>query len=147
MRTVQQGDRVRIHYVKRFQDGSVASSQGRAPLELTVGTNHARVPGLALALVGLAPGESTRIKVPAQDAYGLADPARVRRLDRRRFLPNQPLAVGQWVRLLGRQGRARRVRILETLEKVVVVDTNHPKAGQDLELEVELVSIQGPDAG
>src|SRR6516162_8638004 len=54
MRTVQQGDRVLVHYVKRFQDGSVASSRDRceAPLELTVGTDHPRLPGLGLALVG-----------------------------------------------------------------------------------------------
>jgi DNA-binding response OmpR family regulator len=37
MRTAQPGDRVRVHYVKRLEDGSVVSSHGREPLELTVG--------------------------------------------------------------------------------------------------------------
>ena len=48
MQTAQSGDRVRIHYVKRFQDGSVVSSTGRAPVEMTVGTDHPRLPGLGL---------------------------------------------------------------------------------------------------
>ena len=47
MQTVQSGDRVEVHYVKRFQDGSVVSSHSRMPLELTVGVAHPRLPGLA----------------------------------------------------------------------------------------------------
>jgi FKBP-type peptidyl-prolyl cis-trans isomerase 2 len=94
MRTVQQGDRVQVHYVKRLQDGSVVSSRGRAPLELTVGTDHPRLPGLGLALVGLAAGASTTLSVPPERAYGPPDPARVHCLARTRFQPDQPLATG-----------------------------------------------------
>jgi FKBP-type peptidyl-prolyl cis-trans isomerase 2 len=50
------------------------------------------------------------------------------------------------VRPPNRQGRKRLVRIVEVRERVVVVDTNHPRAGQPLELEVELVTIHTPDA-
>jgi FKBP-type peptidyl-prolyl cis-trans isomerase 2 len=39
------------------------------------------------------------------------------------------------------------VRILEVRGPMVVVDTNHPGAGQALELEVELISIQPSAAG
>jgi peptidylprolyl isomerase len=146
MRTAQEGDRVQINYVKRFPDGTAARARDRESLEVTVGTNHPRVPGLALALVGLAPGDFTKVRVPAPQAYGLPDPGRVRRLDRRRFLPSQPLTVGAWVRFLDCRGKARRVRVLEAGERVVVVDANHPRAGQDMELEVELVSIRDPGA-
>jgi peptidylprolyl isomerase len=145
MRSVQQGDRVRIHYVKRFQDGSTASSHARGPLELTVGSDNRHVPGLALTLVGLTPGQSAVVKVPAQDAFGTSATPRVRRLDRRRFDPAQTLAVGGWARFTGPNGQSHRVRVLETLENVVVVDINHPKAGQDVELEVELLSIVEPE--
>src|SRR5262245_27863177 len=75
MQTAQPGDRVQVHYVKRLQDGSVASSHDRGPLEVTVGVDHPRLPGLGLALVGLAPGTSTRVRVPAERAYGPSDPA------------------------------------------------------------------------
>jgi hypothetical protein len=73
MQTAKQGDRVQVHNVKRFQDGSVASfrSRGRPPLELTVGTHHPRLPGLGLSLVGLAPGNHVTVNVPAERASGL----------------------------------------------------------------------------
>src|SRR5262249_19750217 len=61
MRTARPGDRVQVHYVKRFQDGSVTSSRERGPLEVTIGVDHPRLPGLGLALVGLSPGTRTTI--------------------------------------------------------------------------------------
>jgi len=141
MQTVQQGDRVQVHYRKRFQDGSAASSRPKAPLELTVGVEHPRLPGLGLALVGLAPGGSATISVPAGKAYGPADPTRIRRCARSRFSKEQSLAVGKWVQLLDRQGRRHAVRIVEVRGQTVVVDTNRRGAGQSLELEVKLIEI------
>jgi len=147
MRTAQQGDRVVVHYVKRLQDGSVVSSRDGAPLELTVGVEHPRLPGLGLALVGLAPGGSATVSVPPERAYGPADPGRVRRWPRTRFPGGRPLPVGKWVRVAGRDGRSRLVRVVEVRGRTVVVDTNHRCAGQALTLEVELVAIEAPAAG
>src|SRR5947208_10873390 len=101
MRTTQLGDRVQVHYVKRFPDGAVRASRARgdAPLEVTVGTPHPRLPGLGAELVGLAAGTSVRLTVPAEQAYGLADPARVRRVSRTRFGDDQVLAAGRRARM------------------------------------------------
>src|SRR5262249_29733656 len=119
MQTAQPGDRVRVHYANRFRDGSVASSRGRAPIELTVGSDHPRLPGLGLALVGLTPGASTTISVPPERAYGPSDPSRVRRWARTRFPEDQPLQVGEWARVLSRAGRPRPVPILEVHDHIL----------------------------
>jgi FKBP-type peptidyl-prolyl cis-trans isomerase SlpA len=146
MQTAQQGDRVQVHYVIRAQDGSVASSRGHTPLELTVGVEHPRLPGLGMALAGLAPGARATLKVPPEKAYGMTDPTRVHRLARTRFPKSSVLIVGKLVRISDRKGRRRLVRVLEAGSKAVVVDSNHRWAGQALELQVELISIQSPDA-
>jgi peptidylprolyl isomerase len=138
---------VQVHYVKRFEDGSVTSSRDHAPLGLTVGAEHPRLPGLGLALVGLAEGESTRLRVPAERAHGLYSPARVRRLSRARFLAMRPVPAGAWVRLVGRRGRRYLVRVLQQGENEVLIDANHRRAGQAVELEVEVVAIHGPGTG
>jgi peptidylprolyl isomerase len=142
-RVVRPGDRVRVHYSKCFQDGSVVSSRGKAPAEVTVGLAHPRLPGLGLALVGLAVGESRTLVVPARRAYGPYDPARVYRLARTRFPPDKALYAGAWVRVWG--GR-RLVRVVEVRGDMVLVDANRRWAGQSLELEVELIAIRGPEA-
>jgi peptidylprolyl isomerase len=147
MQTAQPGDRVQVHYVKRLQDGSVATSRERGPVELTIGIDDPRLPGLGLALVGLAPGTRTTVNVPVERAYGPSDPSRVHRWARTRFPKDKPLPIGKWVRVSTSQGRLRLVRIMEVRGTMVVVDTNHRGAGQALNLEVELVSIQAAGAG
>jgi peptidylprolyl isomerase len=141
MQTAQSGDRVQVHYTKRFQDGSTASTHSGEPLEMIVGQAHARLPGLGLALIGLKPGASTIVFVSAEDAYGLPTTARVRCWARSRFPLDRPLPVGKRMTVLDRQGRRRSIRILEVHDDKVVVDTNHRWAGQSLELEVKLISI------
>ena len=147
MKTTQSGDRVLVHYVKRFEDGSVTSSRSRGgdPLELTVGADHPRLPGLGRKLIGLAPGDQVSLAVPAAEAHGMSDPRRVYRLARSRFR-GQTLHAGQQTRLLDRQGRRRVVRVLEVFDRVVVVDANHRRAGQGVELEVEVIAILTRDA-
>lgn len=150
MRTTQVGDRVQVHYVKRFEDGAVRSSRvrGDVPLEVTVGIPHPRLPGLGAGLVGHAVGDVVTVRVPAEKAHGMPDPTRVRRADRARFPADEELTAGRrvWMRLT--RGRTRRVRVVEVLGGTVVVDTNHPRCGQAVVLEVEVVSIvtAEPDA-
>jgi peptidylprolyl isomerase len=146
MRTAQQGDRAQVHYVIRGEDGSRASSRGRPPLDLTVGSPHPRLRGLGLALVGLAPGGRKTLVVPPEQAYGMPDPARVRVCSRKRFPENLTLRVGEQVWATYARGR-RLVRILQIDGKRVLVDANHRWAGQTLKLEVELVALASGGEG
>ena len=72
MRTAQPGDHIQVHYVKSLQNGSVTSSRGRAPLQLTVGIDHPRLPGIGVALVGLAPGTHGEEELVLDDRGGLS---------------------------------------------------------------------------
>ncbi len=145
MRTVQQGDRVLVQYVKRLRDGRRAFSRER--LQLTVGIDHPRLPGLGAALIGLTLQQLATLTVPPELAYGMADPTRIRRLSRGRFSKEATLRTGKQIRLTDKQGRRRRVRILEAYSKVVVVDANHPWAGETLKLEVTLPDFLEPSRG
>jgi peptidylprolyl isomerase len=142
MQTAQHGDRVQVHYKKRFQDGTVTSSRNREPVEMTVGVNHPRLPGLGLALVGLAPGSRKTLTIPADLAYGQPDPKRIHRVSRKRFPANTALEKGAWIRLTNDRGRRRLIRVLEVSDQTVVIDANHRWAGQAMEVEVELIGIR-----
>jgi peptidylprolyl isomerase len=136
----QQGDRAQVHCVIRCQDGSRASSRRRPPIELTVGACR-RLPGLGLALLGMAPGSRKTVTLSPEQAYGMRDPARVRRCSRERFAEQTTLEIGTRVGLIDARGRRRMVRVLQVDSKSVLVDTNHRWAGQTLELDVELIAV------
>jgi len=125
----------------------MVSSRGGDPVEVTVGTAHRRLPGLGLALVGRSEGDKVRLLVPAAQAYGPSNPKRIRRLARSRFTEDEILLSGRWVHATDRKGRRRLVRIVEARDNLVVVDANHPWAGQTVALEVRIVSILTPAPG
>jgi len=106
------------------------------------------LPGLGQALVGLAPGTRTKVSVTAEHAYGPSDPTRLRRWARMRFAKDQPLPIGAWVLVPSREGHHRRkVRVVEVRDQMVIVDTNHRRAGQSMEVEVELIRIHARENG
>lgn len=141
MRTSQLGDRVRVHYVQQFQDGAVRSSRTvGAPLEVTVGTEHRLVPGLGLGLLGLTEGQVVTIDVPADRAYGLPTADRIKRVTRARFAA-EDVVPGTRARMRLTRGRARTVRVMEVHGDVIVVDLNHPRCGQSVRVEIELMEI------
>ncbi len=146
MRTSQVGDRVRIHYAKTFQDGTVQSSrtEGR-PVEMTIGSADRRLPGLGLGLVGLSEGQAVALDVAAENAYGLPDPQRIKRVTRARFAAE--LEPGRRVRMRLSGGRTRTVGVVEVQGDTVLIDLNHPRCGQSVRIEVELVAILEPAPG
>ena len=106
MRTSQVGDRVLVHFVKRYADGVVRTSPDAAPLGVTVGTRHPRLPGLVGELVGLRAGDSARFTVPADRAFGATNPARVVFVSRTRFAADATLTPGQPARMRLAGGRS-----------------------------------------
>lgn len=142
MRTTQVGDRVQVHYVQTFENGSVRSSRaGGLPLEVTVGTDDRRLPALGLGLLGLTAGEVVALDVPAERAYGRHDPGRIKRVSRARFDAGTDVAPNRRARMRLGRGRTRVVRVLEVRDGDVVVDLNHPRSGLAMRLEVELVAV------
>ncbi len=146
MRASQVGDRVRVHFVQRFEGGSVRSSRvgGGEALELTVGTDHRSLPGVGLGLVGLVEGQMVALDIPAERAYGLTDGNLIKRVSRNRFAADEDVTPGRRARMKLSRGRTRTVRVMEVSGSVVVVDLNHPRSGQSVRLEVELVAILEP---
>ena len=54
------------------------------------------------------------------------------------------MQVGMALTMNNGQGQQFQVNVVEVKEEVVVLDANHPLAGQDLTFDLELVSIDTP---
>ena len=113
----------------REVDGS-SSAQGDA--YFIVGEDPPRVPGLDAAVTGLTKGGKATKTVAA--AFGPRSDAEVIRIPAAMAPPG--LEAGDTVRM----GDGRPGLIASVSASEVVVDVNHPLAGQDVTLEVELVA-------
>lgn len=134
------GDTVRVHYTGTLGDGTqFDSSDGRDPLEFTVGAGQV-ISGFDAAVQTLEPGESTTVTIPAAEAYGERsdDATQAFALD---FFGGQVPEVGWAVELEDQSGRRVPAVVAEVTEDSVVLDFNHPLAGQDLTFDITLVEV------
>ena len=141
MTQVKTGDTVRIHYTGTLTDGSTFdSSQGRDPLEFTVGSGQI-IPGLDKAIPGMTVGDKKTVQVPAEDAYGETNPEARQDVPRAEIPDDIPLDLGTQLQVQAQGGQVLPVTVVAVTEEVVTLDANHPLAGKDLTFNIELVSV------
>ena len=71
MSNAKNGDKVRVHYTGKLESGEVFdSSEGRDPLEFTLGENQV-LKKFEETVEGLKIGDSANIFIPAEEAYGV----------------------------------------------------------------------------
>ena len=141
MSEAKNGDTVAIHYRGSLDDGSVFdSSEGRDPLQFEVGSGQI-IPGLDAEIPGMKVGDSKTVVVEPDQAYGQIMPDAKQTVPRADIPDSIPLEVGMPLQVQTQQGQDISVRVAEISDEAVVLDANHPLAGETLKFEIELVSI------
>jgi FKBP-type peptidyl-prolyl cis-trans isomerase 2 len=143
MQKAKSGDKVKVHYHGRLTDGSTFdSSTGREPLEFELGSGMV-IKGFDDGIEGMAIGEKKTINIPVEEAYGPKDPNMLIEYPSANFPPELKPEVGMQLNMTNAGGQVIPVMITEVKEEIVVLDANHPLAGQPLIFDIELVEIVG----
>lgn len=141
------GDTVRVHYMGKMDDGSVFDTTiNHEPIEFTIGARQV-IPGFEQAVIGLEPGESVTVRVPAQKAFGSYRPEMVENVHPSQLPEGLEPEVGQQLQIPRQDGEPFVVRITDVSDASITLDANHPLAGHDLTFNVRLVEIKEPDDG
>lgn len=149
MAQAQQGDRVRVHYTGRLEDGEVFDSSeceddgcgcGSGPLEFTIGEGDV-IPGFESAVVGMSPGESREIHIPVDEAYGPYQEELVGVVERSRLPDGLIPEIGGQLEVTGQDGECFPALITDLTDSDVTLDANHPLAGRDLTFDIRLLEI------
>jgi FKBP-type peptidyl-prolyl cis-trans isomerase 2 len=142
MHVVKLGDRVRVQFARvRSRRNGEAKSPPLKELEFTAGSRDV-MPGLSTGVVGMAPGEHKRLTLQPAEAFGDIQPELIKEIPRAQIPKRITLRVGKRLSALStRSGRQRRVRVVEVGPKSVKVDGNHVLAGQVIDLDVLLISV------
>jgi FKBP-type peptidyl-prolyl cis-trans isomerase 2 len=141
MTKVKNGDKVRVHYHGKLNDGSTFdSSEGRAPLEFQVGSGQV-IKGFDDALIDMVIGDKKTVIIPAENAYGEASMQNVIEYPLTDFPDDMKPEVGMELNMSDNQGNNFPVVITAITDTAVVLDANHPLAGKELTFDIELVEI------
>ncbi|MEG1610244.1 MAG: peptidylprolyl isomerase [Bilophila sp.] len=138
---IKDGDTVRVHYTGTFSDGEVFdSSREREPLEFTLG-DESLISGFEEALIGRAKGDRFTVTIPADEAYGEHLEELLMEVPRSEVPDDITPEVGIMLQIATDDGDME-VQIVEVTDDVVILDANHPLAGEDLTFDIEVVEVK-----
>jgi len=138
---VQEKNTIRVHYKGTLNDGETFdSSEGREPLEFTVGAGQV-IPGFDAAVLGMEVGQDKTFDIPADEAYGQTDERLLQKVERSQLPAELKPEPGMMLSSTMPDGQQIPVKVAEVTEEHVIIDANHPLAGKDLTFAISLVEI------
>ena len=136
---IEDGSKVKMHFKLMANGELVDSTFEREPMEFTYGTDPL-MPGLKDEVKGMKAGDKKSFKLGPEQGFGPHDPRGIVEVPKDRF-PQGDLKEGMVVGSKGPDGKPLRAMVKEIKEEVVILDFNHPLAGQELEIEVEILEV------
>lgn len=142
MKRVDRDRVVALHYTLHSAAGRVLdSTREDEPIEFLQGAGEI-IPGLERAIQGMKVGEEREVVLEAEEAYGPRDPEARVRVPRSAFPPEFDLRPGAAVGLRGEDDEDLTAYVQEIGEGEVVLDLNHPLAGQRLRFRLQVVGVR-----
>jgi len=139
---VKHGRVILLDYMVRIGTGRVVeSSAGKSPIEYLHGAGQI-LPALERALEGLREGEQAAFSIAAEDAYGQRKDDNVVSLPRSLFPTDVKLEKGVCLYARASGGQSYPITVMQVKTEMVVVDLNHPLAGERLFFEVNIRGVR-----
>ena len=140
MKKVQNGDTVVVNYTGKLEDGTVFDSsltEGREPLKAQLGQGLL-IKGFEDGIIEMSVGDKKTIEINPSNGYGEINNEMIVEVPKTQI--PEGISVGDTLQADGPMGPVN-VKVVEIKEETVVIDANHPLAGQTLFFDLELVSI------
>ena len=142
---IESGSKVCLHYKLMQPDGKIVDQTSKdEPLEFTVG-DGTFPSGVEPLFMGLEPGQKNCQTVAPENGWGHPDPDNIQYLKTSDFNDAEMLSPGKVIefRLPNHDSLPGTVVAIEN--EHVQVDFNPPLAGQDITVEVTIVSVSPPE--
>jgi FKBP-type peptidyl-prolyl cis-trans isomerase SlyD len=134
---------VSLEYELKLDDGQVVDSADSSdPLEFLQGYGEI-IPGLEEALYGLTVGDELDVIVDPEDGYGDYDPDETEVMSRDTFPADMELDEDMMLEMRDADsGEIYQAYISEVRPKEIVLDFNHPLAGETLYFHVKIAGLR-----
>jgi FKBP-type peptidyl-prolyl cis-trans isomerase SlyD len=137
--TVSKGKMISLEYTLKLDNNQVVETNvGKAPLTYTQGA-HQIVRGVETAVEGMTVGEAKQVIVTPADGYGVKDLTALHELPKQKV--PEDIKVGMKLHGKDPSGRVVQPIVKEIKEHTVLLDFNHPLAGQTLHFDVKVVDV------
>jgi FKBP-type peptidyl-prolyl cis-trans isomerase SlyD len=141
---VEAGKQVSIEYTLKIDNGTlVASNVGAEPYTYVQGARQV-ARGLEEALQGMETGQRKAFTVMPKDGFGERSEEAFREVDKS-LVPEESRKVDAQLQGQDERGRVYGARVADVKEETILLDLNHPLAGETLHFEVKVLDVREPD--
>lgn len=138
---ITQHSAVTIHYRLSDQEGRLLEDSFSAEPMLYLHGTENLIPGLEAALEGKVKGEKLDVTISAEEAYGPYHDGLRQAVPLEAFGDIEDIVPG--MRFIAETEMGQRpVQVVEVKDDVVIVDGNHPLAGQALSFNIEILDVR-----
>lgn len=131
----------KLHTVENGTQTFIEEATESNPLDFLFGVGM-MLPKFEDNIAGLKAGDKTSFELAAADAYGEIDDKAIAQLPAEMFAEAGLPPVGEILPLQDNQGNQFRAKVTEVSPEAVVVDLNHPMAGQNLHFDIEILTVR-----
>jgi len=117
---------------------------GKEPRAYLHGGYNNTLPGIEKALEGQEKGFAATLVLPPEDAFGVRDESLVTSIAKKDFPPG--VKVGGQLQGVDDEGREQVFTVMKIKGDTVLLDGNHPLAGQVLRFALKVVDVQPASA-
>ena len=138
---IENGQSVAIEYTLKLDDGTIVDTNvGEDPLTYTQGGSEI-LPALEEALLGHAVGDSKEVRLTAEEGYGPINTDAYQEVELG-MVPEDARTIGTMLIATDPEGQQQPIKVHELRGETIILDFNHPLAGQALNFDVKILDIQ-----
>ena len=142
MVVAKDGSRVKILLEGKLEDGTVFDRTDRNnPIEFTVGEGK-MLPKIEDAVKGMKAEEKKSIKLKPEEAFGERRGDLIKDVPRNAIALDKEPKAGATLLLRTADGRALPATIVKVEKETLRIDFNHPLAGKNVIITVEVVAVE-----
>ena len=146
---IQPGCKIKFHCTLKNKEGEALEDEEHT---LTFDPGQGDLPdAVEDAMMGKAAGEEVRLCLPPEECFGSYDLEAIITVPRSEFPSDAEIVPGDIVPIhlvpesADEEGGDLEARVIQINPEAIVLDANHPWAGQDIHFEIEIVSVDPGD--
>ena len=144
---VKTNKKVSVHYIGTLNDGTEFDNSRKkgSVFSFQLGSNQV-IAGFEEAVANMKVGETKKISLSPEQAYGEYNPSLMRTVSNETFPEDFEYENGAMIQMKNDTGATFPARIHSFTDNEVTLDFNHPMAGESLNFEIEVIEIEDEES-
>ena len=136
---IDSGKKVKMNFTMKSSGITLETTEGKKPFEFVFGKTP-MIPGVEEAIKGLKAGDKKKLSLKPEKGFGEINPKAIVEFPKSQF-KEKNVKAGMMFNGRSKEGVPLRGTVKEVKKDTVILDFNHPLAGKNLDMDLEIMEV------